>query len=80
MSKMWLVQAEHWSVPGQHMRLFASEEGAEAFALKEANGLIVEMGRQAQPTLKQALELLDGISAVEEYEAAVWITELEVNP
>lgn len=40
--RAWIVQAEHWEVPGVPAFVFLSEEGANAKAADMVNGLISE--------------------------------------
>lgn len=72
--KVWLVSAEHFSVPGLVQKVFSTKKTATEKALELVNGMLNDCGRQPAKAWRRGLDWLQE----NEDHCYVYITELTV--
>ena len=76
MTIIYIVEGEHFSVPGTNMRAFTSEDAATRYAAELCNIILANIGRPAVATWENWQDSLPE-SAVG---CNVWLTPLELGP
>lgn len=91
---IYLVQGEHWSIPGRRERAYATKKDAKASALEMVNDLLKDACEEnrvykRRANLSPATDYEDGLtrlqawlnstSLYDEDDADVWITELALR-
>lgn len=61
--KVYVVQGEHWTVPGINLTVHATEDGANAKAAELVNGMLDEVGLARRATPRTWEKHLDRIRA-----------------
>jgi hypothetical protein len=91
MSKVYIVQAEHFHIPGRPMSAHATRESANRAAAGHVDSLLawIELPEDAKPETWEADLLRARTARAEQYgcdidalgddDGDVWITELEVE-
>jgi hypothetical protein len=79
--EVYLVQGEHWHVPGLRMVIAATRASANASAAEMVNLLLTDAEREADATAANWRGRLSGLKRRERTEECdVWVTSFVVKP